>query len=87
MTKDILTYEGGKDHKKAQEWMETLIKERSLIFHPDTRAEEYVHKTTGSQTFNDEEIQRLNRSLRDLFNIFGEDVYRISLLAVGLEAD
>ncbi len=87
MKHDVLVYKGGEDPKKAQEWMETLIKERSLIFHPDTRAEEYVHKHTGSFTFNEEEIKKLNQSLSDLFHYFGEDIYRISLLAVGLEAD
>lgn len=87
MKQNILVYKGGSDPKLAQIWIENLIKMRSLNFHPDTPAEEYINRKTHKPTFTKTEAKLLNKSLNDLFLIFGEDVYKISLLAVGLKVD
>lgn len=86
MKKSVLTYTGGNDPRLAQAWIENLIKEMNLNFHPDTRAEEYINRTTLKPTFSKAEAKKLNHSINELFRLFGDDVYRISLLAIGLEA-
>lgn len=87
MKQNILVYKGGNDPKLAQVWIENLIKLRQLNFHPDTRAEDYINCKTNKKTFTKTEAKLLNKSLNDLFRLFGEDVYKISLLAVGLNID
>ena len=86
MKKRVLTYTGGNDPRLAQAWIDSLIKEMNLNFHPDTRAEEYINRTTLKPTFSKAEAKKLNHSINELFRLFGDDVYRISLLAIGLEA-
>lgn len=84
MKKNVLTYTGGNDPKLAQAWIENLVKEMDLNFHPDVRAEEYIDRTTYKPTFSKSQAKQLNKSINELFRLFGDDVYRICLLAFGL---
>lgn len=57
-----------------QSWF-TEMAIRDLIFHPDDAPESIISIATGEKTFTDNECQKLEKILSEMFNLFNDDVY------------
>jgi hypothetical protein len=64
---------------------------RDLIFHPDDAPESIVSIATGEKTFTDDECQKLENTLSEMFNLFNDDVYEaaypIFMKHIGVQLD
>lgn len=57
-----------------QSWF-TEMAIHDLIFHPDDAPESIVSIITGEKTFTDDECQKLEKILSEMFNLFDDKVY------------
>ncbi len=64
---------------------------RDLIFHPDDAPESIVSIITNERSFTDDECQKLNNIISEMFNKFNDDVYEAAypffMKSMGIQLD
>jgi hypothetical protein len=64
---------------------------RNLIFHPDDAPKSIVSIAANENIFTDDECQKLNNIISDMFNRFNDDVYEAAypffMKSIGIQLD
>ncbi|TLS68331.1 hypothetical protein FEF65_04905 [Mariprofundus erugo] len=71
-------------------WFATMS-ERGLLLHPDDPAEEIYDIATGTRTFSPDEATEVNKTIRTMFELYGDQVYEaaypVFMKRMGLRLD
>ncbi|MBX2986827.1 MAG: hypothetical protein KF802_02920 [Bdellovibrionaceae bacterium] len=62
-------------------WIENLMTTWSFLYHPDDDPMRYVNRETGKSLFTHEERDLLENSTNRLFELYGNDLYKIGVKA------